>query len=290
LNRVAFVAQAVESVLRQDYPAVEHIIMDAGSSDGTLELLHSFPHLRVHSEPDEGIYDGLNRGVRIARGDIIGFLNTDDLYEPDVFRSVAQAFEAAPEIDAVVGGASIFREDRGGDQAVMASFPCVAPGELLMRATEGAPIFNAWFFRRRFLEEFGGLDTHYLYAADRDLLIRMAFRDASYAGLNRPVYRYRMHPGSYTLSGQDSGEDPFMFETRALAERYVRLSGLRPEARKCLRRWHSKITLEHIWTAWRRRAFGRMFGYMLVGLRHNVAWPWLFAGKAIDRLIRHESP
>jgi glycosyltransferase involved in cell wall biosynthesis len=290
LNRVAFVAYAVESVVRQDYPALDHIIMDAGSSDGTLELLRRFPHLRVHSGPDEGIYDGLNKGVRIARGEVIGFLNTDDLYEPGVFESVAQAFEAAPEIDAVVGGASIFREEAGGEQTIVASFPCVAPGDLLMRATEGAPIFNAWFFRRRFLEELGGFDIRYLYAADRDLLIRMAFRGASYAGLNRPVYRYRMHPGSYTLSGQDSGEDPFMLETRALAERYLRLSDLGPEARKCLRRWHSQITLDHMWTAWRRRAYRRMFGYMLTGLRHNVAWPWLFAGKAIDRLIRTDSP
>jgi glycosyltransferase involved in cell wall biosynthesis len=290
LNRVAFVAHAVESVLRQDYPALDHIIMDAGSTDGTLELLRRFPHLRVNSEPDEGIYDGLNKGVRLSRGEVIGFLNTDDLYEPGVFGGVAQAFEAAPEIDAVVGGASIFREESRGEQAIVASFPCVAPGDLLMRATQGAPIFNAWFFRRRLLEELGGFDIRYLYAADRDLLIRMAFRGASYAGLNRPVYRYRMHPGSFTLSGQDSGEDPFMFETRALAERYLRLSGLDPEARQCLRRWHSQITLEHIGTAWRRRAFGRMFGYMLTGVRHNVAWPWLFAGKAIDRLIGTDSP
>jgi hypothetical protein len=118
----------------------------------------------------------------------------------------------------------------------------------------------------------------------------MAFRGGSYAGLNRPVYRYRMHPGSYTLSGQDSGEDPFMRESRALAERYLRLNGLAPEARKCLRRWHSQITLDHIWTAWRRRAFRRMLGYMLTGLRHNVAWPWRFAGRAIDRLSKTGSP
>ena len=284
LNRATYVAEAVESVRRQNYPAVEHIVMDAGSTDGTLEVLSRYSHLRVYSEPDKGIYDGLNRGLRLAGGEVIGFLNTDDLYEQDIFGSVAQIFKDDQGTEAVVGGATIFRDKAQGERTVVASFPCVARGELLLRATQGAPIFNAWFFRKRLLDELGGFDIRYLYVADRDLLIRMALQESSYASLDRAAYRYRMHPGSYTLSGQDSGEAPFMFECRALAERYLRLEGVSPRTLKCFKIWHSQITSDQIMTAWRRRAFRRILGYMLTGLRHNVGWPKVVIGKAVERL------
>src|SRR6266496_4607979 len=149
LNRAAFVIQAIDSVQRQGYPHVEHIIVDGGSTDGTLELLVHYPHLVVSSQPDAGVYDALNRGIRLSHGQIIGFLNTDDMYEPDIFGSVAQRFLESPQIDAVVGGASIFVGPSIREAEARASFPAVGQGELLVRATHGAPVFNAWFFRRR---------------------------------------------------------------------------------------------------------------------------------------------
>lgn len=283
LNRAGFVAEAVESVQQQDYPSVEHIIMDGGSTDGTLALLEGYSHLRVYSQPDNGIYDAINKGVRQSQGEVIGFLNTDDLYEPDIFAAVAQTFVAYPEIDALVGGASIFYEESEDQPVTLASFPGIPQGELLARATQGAPVFNAWFFRKRLFDQLGEFDLGYLYVADRDFLIRMAFQGTSYATLNRPFYRYRMHPGSYTLSGYDSGEEPFMFECRALAERYIH-SNVSPEALQCFKAWHSQIVNEQILTAYRKRAFPRAFGYMLAGLRHNVRWPMLFLEKFIERL------
>jgi glycosyltransferase involved in cell wall biosynthesis len=133
-NRAGLVADAVESVRQQDHPDVEHIVMDGGSTDGTLEVLGRYSHLRVFSQPDEGIYDALNKGLRLARGEVVGFLNTDDLYERGIFGTVAQAFRDDPEIDALVGGASIFYERPQGERVMLASFPCVPPGGLLLRA------------------------------------------------------------------------------------------------------------------------------------------------------------
>lgn len=259
--------------------------MDGGSTDGTLEVLGRYPHLRVYSEPDEGIYDALNKSIQLTRGEVIGFLNTDDLYEPGIFGTVAQTFKDDPDIDALVGGASIFYDKSQGEAVTLATFPGIPQNELLIRATEGAPIFNAWFFRKPLFDKLGVFDTRYLYVADRDFLIRMAFQNSSYASVNRAFYRYRMHPGSYTLSGQDSGEAGYMFESRDLAERYLGLKGISPRALKSFKTWHSQITTEQILTTLRKKAFGRMSRYMLIGLRYNyLGWPKIFVSKVMERL------
>ncbi len=284
LNRARLVVEAVESVRRQDYADVEHVIMDGASTDGTLEALKQYPSLRVYSQPDRGIYDALNLGLGLARGEVIGFLNTDDLYEPGVFGRVMDVFERDEEVEALAGGACIFRDGPGGDQTTVMQFPCVAPGQLLERATQGAPIFNAWFFRKRLLDELHGFETQYLYVADRDLLIRMALIKKCYYSLGLPVYRYRMHAGSFTLSGQDAGEADYMFETRALAERYLRRGGIPREQLAQFRAWHSEITIEQMQSAWRAKATGRMVGYLLNGCRYNRRWPMIFARKVIERL------
>jgi len=111
----------------------------------------------------------------------------------------------------------------------------------------------------------------------------MALLGIAFAPLDRPFYQYRMHPGSYTLSGADSGEDPFMFECRSLAERYIH-SHVRLPAAKYFRAWHSQIVNEQILTAYRKRGVLRMFRYMLIGLRYNLKWPACFMGKVFERL------
>jgi len=125
LNRAPLIGQAVESVQRQDYPRVEHIVMDGGSTDGTLEVLRRYPHLDVTSEKDRGLYDALNKAIQRARGEIVGHINSDDLYEPRVFGAVMRAFAAHPEADAVVGGAAAF-EDTPSGPAVRQTFPPLA--------------------------------------------------------------------------------------------------------------------------------------------------------------------
>jgi hypothetical protein len=188
-----------------------------------------------------------------------------------------------PQVSAVVGGASIFLENSSGEWATEREFPCVAAGELLMRATVGAPVFNAWFFRRQLLEELGGFDISYRYAADRDLLIRIAFRGYSYASINRPFYHYRMHPGSYTLSGQESGEAAYMFETRTLAEKYLYRKDLNRRQRTYFKDWHSQIMMEQIITAIHKKAFHRATGYLLHGLRHNSGLAAIFLKEVTHR-------
>ena len=93
-NSAATVKDTLSSIQRQDHPDIEHIIIDGLSKDNTLELVSGFPHIaKVISEKDKGIYDAMNKGIVTATGEVIGILNSDDIYtDPTVISSVAQVF------------------------------------------------------------------------------------------------------------------------------------------------------------------------------------------------------
>jgi glycosyltransferase involved in cell wall biosynthesis len=100
-----FVGNAIESVLSQDYPDIEYIIVDGGSKDGTVEIIRSYGNRvsRVISEPDNGLYDALNKGIALSTGDIIGFLHSDDVYEDaHVITDMVNTFRAT-DPDGVYG-------------------------------------------------------------------------------------------------------------------------------------------------------------------------------------------
>src|ERR1700737_4047233 len=93
LNSAATLQQTLDSVRDQGYPVVQHIVVDAGSGDGTLDLLAAAPGIEYISEPDEGLSDGLNKGIRMSRGDLIGWLNADDVYLPGALQAVGRAYQ-----------------------------------------------------------------------------------------------------------------------------------------------------------------------------------------------------
>jgi glycosyltransferase involved in cell wall biosynthesis len=99
-NQGKFIEDAIQSVLAQQYPDFEHIVIDKCSNDNTREIMQKFPHIKFLSEPDDGQSDALNKGFRHATGDIIGWLNCDDFYLPGAFRVVAEVLKD-PEISGV---------------------------------------------------------------------------------------------------------------------------------------------------------------------------------------------
>src|ERR1700730_3839092 len=110
-NQARFIARTIESVLAQDYPNIEHIVVDGMSTDGTADVLAGFPHLTVIREPDRGQADAINKGFRITTGQILGFLNSDDTLEPGALRSVADAIDPGAGRHIVMGRCRFIDED-----------------------------------------------------------------------------------------------------------------------------------------------------------------------------------
>jgi len=112
-NSALYIERAITSVLDQDYSQYEHIIMDGGSVDGTVQILQKYPSLIWVSEQDAGQSDAMNKAFEKATGDIIVYLNTDDFFLPGAFKKVIEAFNASQEADMIVGDLYI---QRGGSQ------------------------------------------------------------------------------------------------------------------------------------------------------------------------------
>ena len=103
LNMGSYIDDAIRSVMGQHYPNCEHIVIDACSRDNTVEVLKRYPHLRWSSEKDDGQSDGLNKGFRMATGDIVGWLNADEYYLPGALHTIAQAYATHPDADVIYG-------------------------------------------------------------------------------------------------------------------------------------------------------------------------------------------
>jgi glycosyltransferase involved in cell wall biosynthesis len=293
LNRAAFVREAVESVLAQEYPNFEHILIDGGSTDGTLELLRAYRHLRLVSEPDEGMYDAINKGIRMARGAIVGLLNTDDLYAAGCFAAVAAAFEQDPDALAVDGGITTFRDEAAGRVTVNA-VPAIEPERLWPRLIAGNPVTNAWFFRPALFERVGLFDTRYRYSSDRFFLIRLALDGGVRpAPIPQPLYHYRQHSGSVTISTLDSRSPEYgpvrmkiLGEDVRGLEDFLDRPALPPEVRRLMRHEHGVRCYRLAATAFYHRKFGLAWDAVRRGFRRNLLLPVLFVDLAARRLAK----
>lgn len=201
LNRAKYIGEAVESVLCQDYPRFEHIIVDGESTDGTLDVLARYPHLRVISEPDRGLYDALNKGVRMARGDIIGWLNSDDLYADGVFHDLAHKVTEFSSVEIITGDSDLFVNLLDGRRIVRKNrfYNCQ---ELAAGKLTGIVSLNGCFFTRSLIEKVGLLNSNYRITADHDFLIRLSIYKPVCTSLARVTYHYRQHKDSLTWGRQ----------------------------------------------------------------------------------------
>jgi glycosyltransferase involved in cell wall biosynthesis len=242
LNRKEFIGAAIESVLAQNYPDFEHWIIDGGSSDGTLQLLQQYPHLKVHSEPDLGVYDAWNKGIERATGDLIAILNSDDVYTPGTFHSCAKIVAASPSVPVVSGGCQIYRKGRRGEEIEMHRYQDPRQYRLSLRnATVGLPIINSRFFRRSLFNELGRFDLAYAVASDREFLLRASLAGVQDVCTSEIFYRYLWHPGSLTMNAGNRSmlrglEDGLEMIRKTRASRFIEA----PDDRT-LREWQREL-------------------------------------------------
>lgn len=170
-NREKTIGESIESVLSQSHGSVELIVIDGASTDGTLAVLETFrSRLAVLiSEPDNGIYDALNKGIKIATGDVIGFLHADDLFEnTDVLKKVALAFNDQ-SIDAVYGDL-VYVEHSNVTRVIRYWKAGIYTNRDLSQGW--MPPHPTFYVRRSIYEQFGYFNPYYRIAADYDLVLR----------------------------------------------------------------------------------------------------------------------
>ena len=170
-NQAAYLPAAMESVLKQDHPSIEYIVVDGGSTDGSKEIIQSYSDRLAWwvSEPDQGQADAINKGFKQAKGDIIAWLNSDDLYLPGTISSAVQFLNKNPKAGMVYGDA--VSADGDGRLLNELRFDSWDLEDLLKFKIICQP---AVFMRRQVLEKCGYLDLNYHFFLDHQLWIRIA--------------------------------------------------------------------------------------------------------------------
>jgi glycosyltransferase involved in cell wall biosynthesis len=287
LNGARYIAEAIDSVVGQDYPHTEHIVADGGSTDGTLELLSLYPHLKVIRGPDRGVYDALNKALEAAEGEIIGIMNSDDCYADNVFSSVIASF-TDPDVMALAGNAVAFRGTADAPQNEAAQFNAPA-SDLLYQATLGNPCINAWFFRAAVFPLIGRFDASYKVAGDREFMLRLACSGLRCMQLPGLVCRYRIHAASMTFGGNPQIWETIAREHDKMTHDYLRKQDLPKRARKLVTQARTRDTLRLALRAARRHDWRGLLAHAAAGTRYDLGWPLRFAKRMIAA-VRSRSP
>lgn len=199
LNGIRYLETCIQSVLTQSYPHIEHIIVDGGSTDGTVEMLSSYQakypdRIRFISEPDKGVGEAWNKGLRMAKGEIFGFLGSDDMSEPCAMQTVVEFFRANPDAYFVFGGLNYINEK--GE--IIGKHP-VKEFDLKELINDWSAITTpAAFYRREVIEKVGWFDT---LGNDLDFLIRVGKVFQIYR-IDKVLASFRIHKESQTTGNQ----------------------------------------------------------------------------------------
>lgn len=190
LNQAQYIVDTILSVRSQSYENIEHIVVDGGSTDGTVEILAGLEGssaFRWTSEPDRGMYDAINKGLGLAKGEILAYLNSDDLYPPWAVERIVDFFAKHPEADLVYG--DYIRLDEAGGQMLLLQPPYNA---LYIRRSGFIPQPTT-FWRRAVWEAIGGFDSTLHFVGDCDFWIR-AGRQFGIAKLDEVLAYDRIQP------------------------------------------------------------------------------------------------
>ena len=214
LNSRKYIEHSIQSVLDQHFFDLEHIIVDGGSVDGTVDILRKYPHLKWISEPDDGQSDAMNKGFDLSTGDIIVYLNADDYFLPKAFETVIRQFEKGAVF--VVGNVLILYEDR----PTRLNDPNTDLEDMLKWWEKDAFCCNpvGYFYRREVQEKIGGFNINNHYSMDYEFLLESA-HNFKLTKIDATLGVYRRFKGTKTYDSMANFDHVFHFEC---ANRFVR--------------------------------------------------------------------
>ena len=233
-NAAAVIAETLESALEQDHPQIELIVIDGASTDGTKEILEGFRSrlAKLISEPDNGIYDAMNKGLRLATGDVIGFINAGDVFmDRHVIGKVVREFERS-KADAVFG--DIIMVNENDIQKVERTWRNGKYDRLRFR--QGwMPPHVATFIRKSIYDRFGHFNTDLRIGADYEILLRFLYKEKiATVHLPEMILRFR-------LGGMSNGGFRQILQANREVRRSWGLNGLKAPPLLVTRKLWSKV-------------------------------------------------
>ncbi len=203
-NQGEFLEATIQSVLTQDYPHIEYIIMDGGSTDNSVEIIKKYADRLAYWESvrDRGQAHAVNKGMQRATGAILGWINSDDIYLPGAISRVIESFQRTPEVDVVYG--QVNRTDYTGKVVPTPVLPKdtidLSKATVLKENLVNQP---GSFWRRAIMEKVGLLDESFRYTMDHDYWVRLTLAGAQFQRVpGAPLVNFRLSAHSKTVSQQ----------------------------------------------------------------------------------------
>jgi len=199
-NQARFLEETIQSVLSQEYQPLEYIIVDGGSSDGSLEIIQRYAHRLSWwvSEADRGQTEAINKGFARARGEIFAWLNSDDTYLPGAVAEAVEYLESHPQAGMVYGDANLVDEQG----RIVGKFPAAQTDYRRLRRGYVHIPQQAAFFRAQLWRQVGPLDPTFYFAMDYDLWVRLA-KVSQLHYYPRPWANFRLHGGGKSVVADD---------------------------------------------------------------------------------------
>ncbi len=236
-QQAGFLEETIRSVLEQDHPAIEYVVVDGGSTDGSVEIVRRYADRLAWwvSEPDRGQTHAIRKGWERARGSVLAYLNADDVLLPGAVSRAVAALAADPGAVMAYGHCDLLDEATGRTRPMDAG-PVGLAALLARRALIPQP---ATFVRADAVRDVGGPDERLRYAMDFDLWLRLLLRGPAAFVEGPPLARYRAHPATKSSRAAEA----FAVELRAILDRFYALEGLPIEAIRVRRRAYAEADL-----------------------------------------------
>lgn len=199
-NQAPYLEETIQSVLAQDHPAIEYLIVDGGSTDGSVELIKKYEGRLAWwvSEKDKGQTDAINKGFARAKGEVLAWLNSDDTYEPGAVAAAVKYLQEHPEVGMVYGDCNFINESG----RVIGKFNSAQTNYKLLRQGYAHIPQQTMFFRTELWRQVGPLDPSFYFAMDYDLWTRLAARtEIKY--VPQTWANFRLHTSGKTLVADD---------------------------------------------------------------------------------------